>query len=68
MDNPAVLDLLPTEQVRPGLEDLDTRPVEDVVGELLAAEAGVAAVLDAAGPTSPPPRRRSPSDSAVVGA
>ncbi len=48
MDNPAVLDLLPTEQVRPGLEDLDTRPVEDVVGELRAAEAGVAAVLDAA--------------------
>jgi N-acetylmuramic acid 6-phosphate etherase len=48
MNNPAVLDLLPTEQVRPGLEDLDTRPVEDVVGELLAAEAGVAAVLNAA--------------------
>jgi N-acetylmuramic acid 6-phosphate etherase len=48
MDNPVALDLLPTEQVRPGLEDLDTRPVEDVVGELLAAEAGVAAALDAA--------------------
>jgi N-acetylmuramic acid 6-phosphate etherase len=48
MDNPAVLDLLPTEQVRPDLEDLDARPVEDIVGELLAAEAGVAAALDAA--------------------
>jgi N-acetylmuramic acid 6-phosphate etherase len=48
MDNPVALDLLPTEQVRPGLEDLDTRPVDDVVGELLAAEAGVAAALDAA--------------------
>jgi N-acetylmuramic acid 6-phosphate etherase len=43
-----VLDLPPTEQVRPGLEDLDTRPVEDLVAELLAAEAGVAAVLAAA--------------------
>lgn len=44
------LDDLATEQVRPGLEDLDTRSSDDVVGLLLAAEAEVPAALAAARP------------------
>lgn len=42
------VDALPTEGVRPGLEDLDVRPADDLVRLLLAAEAGVPAVLAAA--------------------
>lgn len=44
----AELDLLSTEGVRPGLEDLNERPVAAVVDLLLAAEAAVPAVLAAA--------------------
>jgi len=39
------LDQLTTEQVRPGLEDLDVRPTGEIVDLLLAAEARVAEVL-----------------------
>src|SRR4051794_19674012 len=39
------LELLATEHVRAGLEDLDTRPVGDLVDLLLGAEAAVPAVL-----------------------
>jgi N-acetylmuramic acid 6-phosphate etherase len=49
-DTPAGLDGLATEQVRPGLEDLDSRPSEEVIGLLLAAEAAVPAAMTAARP------------------
>jgi N-acetylmuramic acid 6-phosphate etherase len=42
------VDLLATEQVQPGLEDLDQRSPEELVGVLLAAEAGVPSVVAAA--------------------
>jgi N-acetylmuramic acid 6-phosphate etherase len=42
------LDLLATEQARPGLDDLDRRPPGDLVDLLLAAEARVPAVMTAA--------------------
>lgn len=44
------LDLLPTEQARADLDDLDTLPTADVVGLLLASEARLPAVLDRARP------------------
>lgn len=44
------VDQLVTEQVQPGLEDLDERSPEELVGLLLAAEAGVPAVVAAAQP------------------
>ncbi len=44
------LDDLDTEQVRPGLEDLDIRSSDEVVGLLLAAESEVPAALAAAQP------------------
>lgn len=46
----AELDLLSTEGVRTGLDDLNERPVAAVVDVLLAAEAAVPAVLAAAAP------------------
>lgn len=49
-DLPAGLDDLVTEQVRPGLEDLDSRPSDEVIGLLLAAEAAVPAAMAAARP------------------
>lgn len=42
------VDTLPTEGVRPGLEDLDVRPARDIVRLLLEAEAQVPSVLAAA--------------------
>ncbi len=42
------VDTLPTEGVRPGLEDLDVRPARDVVGLLLEAETQLPSVLAAA--------------------
>ena len=42
------VDLLATEQARPGLDDLDRRPPGDLVDLLLAAEARVPAVMAAA--------------------
>lgn len=42
------VDRLPTEQVRPGLADLDTRTAADIVELMLAAEAAVPAALSAA--------------------
>jgi len=50
-NDPRNTDELATEQVRPGLEDLDTRPARELVELLLAAEAAVPAVLAAAAPT-----------------
>ena len=44
---PDTLHRLPTEQVRPGLQDLDLRPTADVVTTLLDAEANVPAALHA---------------------
>jgi N-acetylmuramic acid 6-phosphate etherase len=44
------VDGLPTEQVRPGLEDLDTRRSAEIVELMLAAEAAVPAALVAAAP------------------
>jgi N-acetylmuramic acid 6-phosphate etherase len=44
------VDGLPTEQVRPGLADLDTRAAADIVELMLAAEAAVPAALSAAAP------------------
>jgi N-acetylmuramic acid 6-phosphate etherase len=43
-------DSLATEQVRPGLEDLDTRPARELVELLLGAEAAVPSVLAEAAP------------------
>ncbi|HET8641549.1 MAG TPA: N-acetylmuramic acid 6-phosphate etherase [Pseudonocardiaceae bacterium] len=48
--DPRHTDELATEQVRPGLEDLDTRPAREVVELLLGAEAAVPAALAAAAP------------------
>ncbi|RNL85270.1 N-acetylmuramic acid 6-phosphate etherase [Halostreptopolyspora alba] len=47
-EDPDRLNLLPTEQVRPGSQDLDIRPVDDVVELLLEAEADVPSVLHTA--------------------
>lgn len=47
---PAGVDSLATEQVRPGLEDLDSRPSGEVVALLLAAEAAVPAAMKAVRP------------------
>lgn len=44
------IDSLATEQVRPGLEDLDTRPVRELVELLLGAEAAVPSALAEAAP------------------
>jgi N-acetylmuramic acid 6-phosphate etherase len=44
------VDTLATEQVRPGLDDLDRRSADDVVALLLAAESQVPAVLSTAAP------------------
>jgi len=44
------VDGLPTEQVRPGLRDLDTRRSGEIVELMLAAEAAVPAALAAAAP------------------
>ncbi len=44
------VDGLPTEQVRPGLADLDTRAAADIVELMLAAESAVPAALAAAAP------------------
>ena len=44
------VDGLPTEQVRPGLADLDTRAAADIVELMLAAEAAVPAAMAAAAP------------------
>jgi len=49
-EDPLDVDGLPTEQVRPGLDDLDTRRAADIVELMLAAEAGVPAALAAAAP------------------
>ncbi len=49
-DSPAGLDHLATEQVQPGLDDLDFRPIDEVIGLLLAAEAAVTSAMAAARP------------------
>lgn len=48
--DPRHTDGLATEQVRPGLEDLDTRPARELVELLLGAEAAVPSALAAAAP------------------
>jgi len=48
--DPLAVDGLPTEQVRPGLHDLDTRRAAEIVELMLAAEAAVPAALHAAAP------------------
>jgi N-acetylmuramic acid 6-phosphate etherase len=48
--DPLAVDELPTEQVRPGLDDLDTRRAADIVEVMLAAEAAVPVALAAAAP------------------
>ncbi|MBB4932381.1 N-acetylmuramic acid 6-phosphate etherase [Lipingzhangella halophila] len=47
-DDRDTLNRLPTEQIRPGCEDLDLRPVDDVVGLLLDSEGHVPSALHAA--------------------
>jgi N-acetylmuramic acid 6-phosphate etherase len=46
--DPLAVDGLPTEQVRPGLDDLDTRRAAEIVEVMLAAEAAVPVALAAA--------------------